>query len=95
VKDAYDATLLVSQALPRYSGCRFVISTHITEVGQALMKDGAGIQFRYMPTVMQGTVPYYPYRMAAGISEDRHGMVLIRKEGVLEMLEGAYNSADL
>lgn len=86
VKDAHDATLLISQSLLKYTHCRVVLSTHITEVGHVLQASGQPIQFRYMPTIMEGTVPRYPYRMADGISEDRHGMLLINQEHVLEML---------
>ena len=40
VKDAYDATLAVTEAFARFRDCLFVISTHIIEVGEAL--GGAG-----------------------------------------------------
>lgn len=33
VKDAYDATLAVTRSFVAYSNCSFVVSTHITEVG--------------------------------------------------------------
>lgn len=86
VKDAFDATLLVSEALADYPHCQFVISTHIVEVGHELQKHHHAIQFKYMPTVMQGHTPHYPYRMADGISNDRHGMLIINNEHVLDML---------
>ncbi len=85
VKDAFDATLAVSERLAKYHRCMFVVSTHITEVGEEL-KPNANIQFRYMPTVMEGAVPRYTYRMAEGISEDRQGMIIIENEGILELL---------
>ncbi|GGC33352.1 hypothetical protein GCM10011386_26820 [Parapedobacter defluvii] len=85
VKDAYDATLAVTQKLAKYHTCAFVISTHIIEVGDAL-HGTANIQFRYMPTVMEGAVPRYTYRMASGITTDRQGMIIIENEGILEML---------
>ncbi|WP_276483693.1 MutS-related protein [Paraflavitalea pollutisoli] len=87
VKDAHDATYQIIRSLMAYTHCRFVISTHITEVGHALQHQAGQVQFRYMPTVMEGTVPRYPYRMVEGISEDRHGMLLINNEHVLEMLD--------
>jgi hypothetical protein len=39
-----------------------------------------------MPTVMEGNVPRYTYRLTEGISNDRHGMTLIENEKVLELL---------
>ena len=85
VKDAYDATLAVTQRLARYSSCAFVISTHIIEVGQEL-SDIDTIQFKYMPTVMDGAVPRYTYRLKEGITADRQGMIIIENEGILEMI---------
>lgn len=85
VKDAYDATLAVTQRLVRYKKCAFVISTHIIEVGEALHSD-KGILFRYMPTVMEGTKPRYTYQLKTGITEDRQGMIIIENEKILELL---------
>lgn len=86
VKDAYDATLAVTQRLAKYRNCAFVISTHIIEVGEALLNTPS-ILFRFMPTVMEGTVPRYTYQLTAGITTDRQGMIIIENEKILEMLE--------
>jgi DNA mismatch repair protein MutS len=85
VKDAYDATLIVTQKLAKYSRCAFVISTHIIEVGEEL-KGTPNIQFRYMPTVMKGAIPHYTYHLTPGITTDRQGMIIIENERILEML---------
>lgn len=85
VKDAYDATLIITQKLARYRSCAFVISTHIIEVGEELMGT-SNIQFHYMPTVMKGAVPHYTYNMTQGITTDRQGMIIIENEKILEML---------
>jgi DNA mismatch repair ATPase MutS len=86
VKDAHDATLLIIQSLMKYTGCRFVISTHITEAGHELQASKQPLQFKCMPTVMEGNTPRYTYRMTDGISTDRHGMLLINNENILELL---------
>jgi len=85
VKDAYDATLAVTEKLAKYRSCAFVVSTHIIEVGEALMGI-PNIQFFYMPTVMKGAVPQYTYNMTPGITTDRQGMIIIENEKILEML---------
>lgn len=85
VKDAYDATLAVTERLARYNTSAFVISTHIIEVGEAL-RGAPSIQFKFMPTVMEGAVPRYTYRLRDGITEDRQGMIIIENEGILDML---------
>jgi DNA mismatch repair ATPase MutS len=86
VKDAYDATLSVTEALAAYSRCWFVISTHIIEVGETLRQRSDNLQFAYLPTVMDGMTPRYPYILEKGITNDRHGMLIIGNEGILDIL---------
>ena len=86
VKDAIDATLDVSKSFSAYSNCHFIISTHIVEVGHELKSHHYNVQYRYMPTVMEGNVARYPYKIAEGISDDRHGMMIIQNEKILDIL---------
>jgi DNA mismatch repair ATPase MutS len=86
VKDAYEGTLEVARAFARYTNCLFIISTHIIEVGEALKGNGH-ILFGYMPTIMEGGRPKYPYRLTEGITEDRQGMIIIQNEGIPELLK--------
>jgi DNA mismatch repair protein MutS len=86
VKDAYDATYAVTKAFLSFRECAFVISTHIIEVGEALEPVAARIRFKYLPTVMTGNIPSYPYLLADGITSDRQGMMIIRNERILELL---------
>ncbi|MGN6418335.1 MAG: MutS-related protein, partial [Pseudobacter sp.] len=86
VKDAYDGTLAVTEAFSEYVNCLFIVSTHIIEVGEGL-KGRNNIQFTYMPTIMKDGIPAYTYLLEKGITEDRQGMMIIRNEGILEMLE--------
>lgn len=85
VKDAYDGTLAVTEAFAEYKNCLFIVSTHIIEVGEE-MKKHDNIQFTFMPTVMEGAVPAYTYKLEKGITEDRQGMMIIRNEGILELI---------
>ncbi len=84
VKDAYDGTLAISKELSKHSNCFFIISTHIVEVGEELKKDAKNISYTYMPTEMNGNVPTYHYRSKEGISDDRHGMMIIQNEKILD-----------
>ncbi|HEY0176008.1 MAG TPA: DNA mismatch repair protein [Pedobacter sp.] len=86
VKDAYDATLAVTAAFAAYRNCLFIISTHIIEVGEALQKEHGHMKFLYLPTVMDGNIPRYTYQLQEGITTDRQGMMIIRNEGILEIL---------
>ncbi|SDT35406.1 MutS domain III [Mucilaginibacter mallensis] len=87
VKDAYDATLAVTAAFSEYRNCLFIISTHIIEAGEVLQKEQDNIQLLYLPTIMNGTIPAYTYQLQPGISSDRHGMMIIENEGILELLK--------
>lgn len=85
VKDAYDGTLAVTEGFAAYRECLFIVSTHIIEVSEAL-KERPNVHFVYMPTVMDGVHPRYTYRLENGITSDRQGMMIIRNEGILELL---------
>lgn len=87
VKDAYDATLAVTREFSTYHNSFFVISTHIIEVGHALQHDCDNLQFSYLPTIMEANIPRYTYTLTAGITNDRHGMLIIENERILEMIE--------
>jgi hypothetical protein len=63
-----------------------MISTHIIEAGEDLQKKCNNIEYIYLPTVMEGSVPRYTYKLEKGITEDRHGMIIIRNEGILDIL---------
>lgn len=88
VKDAYDATLAVTEAFSEIPDCLFVISTHIIEVGQVLQERCDNIRFVYLPTKMEGSVPVYTYQLAEGITNDRHGMIIINNERIIEIING-------
>lgn len=85
VKDAYDGTLAVTEGFADYRGCLFIVSTHIIEVGEAL-KQRSNIHPVFMPTIMEGSRPRYTYKLEEGVTEDRQGMMIIRNEGILELL---------
>lgn len=90
VKDAFDATLAITEGFLHHPDCQFMISTHIVEVGEKLKQHDNAIRFSYLPTIMQGHIPTYTYQLHSGISADKHGMILIQKEGILRLLETRY-----
>ncbi|GAA4312507.1 MutS family DNA mismatch repair protein [Mucilaginibacter gynuensis] len=86
VKDAYEATIAITSAFAKKRSSMFVISTHIIEAGDVL-KQHSNISFKYLPTKMKGTTPVYTYTLESGITDDRHGMIIINNEGILDMLK--------
>ena len=63
-----------------------MISTHIIEVGQELGKTCDNVTFAYLPTVMKGAVPTYTYKLESGITSDKHGMIIINNERIVEII---------
>ena len=86
VKDAYEATVALTTAFAGRRDSMFVISTHIIEAGDVL-KEIPNISFVYLPTRLKENLPVYTYTLEKGITADRHGMVIIRNEGILDILK--------
>lgn len=86
VKDAYEATIAVTSAIARRKNCMFVVSTHIIEAGDVLKEQCKNINFMYLPTLMEGSKPVYTHKLTSGITADRHGMIIIKNEGILDIL---------
>ncbi|MBS0031834.1 MutS-related protein [Chitinophaga sp. 22321] len=86
VKDAYEGTVAVTAAFAERENCIFIISTHITEAGEALKAQCNNIHFIFLPTGMENNRPVYTYRLAEGVTTDRHGMVIINNEGILDII---------
>lgn len=87
VKDAYDATVAVAEAFAEKRNCTFMISTHIIEAGETLKERCDNIHFVYLPTRLEGSRSVYTYKLAQGITADRHGMMIIRNEKIIEILK--------
>ena len=88
VKDAFDATLAVTEAIAERRNCSFMVSTHIIEVGEELGKRCDNVTFAYLPTVMKGSIPTYTYKLESGITSDKHGMIIINNEKIIETIRG-------
>jgi DNA mismatch repair ATPase MutS len=86
VKDAYEGTISIMEAFAGKPHSLFVISTHIMEAGEVLQKKCSNMIFRYLPTRMENGKPVYTYTLTEGITDDRHGMIIINNEGVLELI---------
>jgi DNA mismatch repair protein MutS len=86
VKDAHEATVAITNAFARKKTSMFIISSHIVEAGEQL-KQRPDIGFLYLPTRMNGHKPEYTYTLERGITDDRHGMIIIRNEGILDTLK--------
>ncbi|MHA4807346.1 MutS-related protein [Flavitalea flava] len=94
VKDAYEATIAITSAFAKKTNSMFVISTHIIEAGSILKEKCPTINFVFLPTRMKGNEPVYTYTLETGITADRHGMIIINNEGILDILQKGIKIAE-
>jgi DNA mismatch repair protein MutS len=86
MQEAGDASLQVIDALAGIRGSLFLISTHIVEIADGL-QGNPNIRFACFESTMEGGVPWCSYKLEDGVCNERVAMVLLRNEGILEMLE--------
>ena len=86
VQDAMKCSLAVIRGLLRIRNALFILSTHLYEIGEEL-KDQSSITFRYFETNVHDDQLSFSYQLRDGISNDRIGYVILKREKVVEMLE--------
>lgn len=86
VKDAYDASCAVIGGLARLKYGVFMISTHIVEVAEFL-KPFPSVCFRFFEIDMTTGEPRYTYCLREGVSDERIGMYILKKTGVVDLIE--------
>lgn len=86
VKDAYDASCAVIGGLARLKYGVFMISTHIVEVAEFL-KPFPSVCFRFFEIDMTTGEPRYTYCLREGVSDERIGMYILKKAGVVDLIE--------
>lgn len=85
VKDAFDATLMITQGFTKIKNSIFFISTHIVEVGKELEKSDK-ICFKCFESKLHEEQPIYNYKLKDGISSERLGLTILKNEGIIEMI---------
>ncbi len=86
VQDAMKCSTTVIQGLLKLKTALFILSTHLYEIGDELRRY-PNIQFRYFETNVENDQLVFSYHLKEGISNDRLGYFILRKEGVVQMLE--------
>ena len=86
VKDAYDASCAVIGGLAQLEYGVFMISTHIVEVAEFL-KPFPSVCFRFFEIDMTTGEPRYTYCLREGVSDERIGMYILKKAGVVDLIE--------
>jgi DNA mismatch repair protein MutS len=86
VQDAMKCSLTVIRGLIKIKNSLFILSTHLYEIGEEL-KQHSNIAFKYFETNVLDDQLEFSYQLREGISNDRIGYVILRREKVVEMLE--------
>lgn len=86
VQDAMKCSLTVIKGLIKIKNSLFILSTHLYEIGEEL-KNYPNISFKYFETNVMDDQLDFSYQLKEGISNDRIGYVILRREKVVEMLD--------
>ena len=86
VQDAMKCSLTVIRGLIKIKNSLFILSTHLYEIGEEL-RNYPNISFRYFETNVRDEQLEFSYQLKEGISNDRIGYVILKREKVVEMLE--------
>ncbi|HEV7331648.1 MAG TPA: DNA mismatch repair protein MutS [Flavisolibacter sp.] len=86
VQDAMKCSLTVIKGLIKIKNSLFILSTHLYEIGEEL-KQYPNISFKFFETTVTEDQLSFSYQLKDGISNDRIGYVILRREKVVEMLE--------
>jgi DNA mismatch repair ATPase MutS len=86
VQDAMKCSTTVIKGLLRIRKSLFILSTHLYEIGDDL-KGYPNILFRYFETNVVDDQLEFSYQLKEGVSNDRIGYLILKREKVVEMLE--------
>lgn len=85
-QDAVKCSSAVIEGLRKLPNALFVLSTHLYEIGPPLQQF-SNIQFKYFETEVKDDQLLFSYQLKSGISNDRLGYLILKREGVVGMLE--------
>lgn len=86
IQDAMRCSLAVIEGLIKVKGSLFILSTHLYEIGEEL-REHNNITFRHFETTVTDDALSFSYQLKEGISKDRLGYLILKREKVVEMLE--------
>lgn len=87
VQDAMKCSTVVIEGLIKIKRSLFILSTHLYEIGDHLQKYPT-IDFKYFETDVSGEKLTFSYQLKDGISNDRLGYLILKREKVIELLDG-------
>lgn len=94
IQDAMKCSLAVISGLINMKNGLFILSTHLYEIGEELKKYPA-ISFKYFETKLEENELKFSYQLMEGISQDRMGYLILKKEGVVDLLNEIGKSTEV
>ncbi len=86
VQDAMKCSSAVIKGLIKIDRSVFILSTHLYEIGEEL-KQYPNISMKYFETEVQEDQLSFSYQLKDGVSNDRLGYLILKREKVVELLE--------
>ncbi len=86
VQDAMKCSTTVIKGLIKIKSSLFILSTHLYEIGEEL-KSYPNISFRFFETNVKEDQLHFSYQLKEGISNDRLGYLILKREKVVDLLE--------
>jgi DNA mismatch repair protein MutS len=86
VQDAMKCSTVVIEGLIKIKGSLFILSTHLYEIAESL-KEYQNIKFKYFETNVENEQLLFNYNLKDGISNDRLGYLILKREKVIDLLE--------
>ncbi|MCW3114602.1 MAG: mismatch repair protein MutS [Segetibacter sp.] len=86
VQDAMKCSTTVIEGLRKMKNTLFILSTHLYEIGEGL-RQYSNIKFNFFETRIEEDQLIFSYHLKEGISNDRLGYLILKREGVVKMLE--------
>ena len=86
VQDAMKCSTVVIEGLIKIKQSLFILSTHLYEIGNDLRKY-PNIDFKYFETEVTEDKLLFSYQLKDGISNDRLGYLILKREKVIDLLD--------
>ena len=86
VQDAMKCSTVVIEGLIKIKNSLFILSTHLYEIGE-MLRSHSNISFKYFETIVDDEQLNFSYQLKDGISNDRLGYLILKREKVIDLLE--------
>ncbi len=86
VQDAMKCSTVVIEGLIKIKSSLFILSTHLYEIAESL-KEYPNIKFKYFETNVEDEQLSFNYNLKDGISNERLGYLILKREKVIDLLE--------